>query len=95
MIPDNKTKTIETISQKIASSDVLILSGGISVGRYDYVKESLEANEVEESTAAEANEIATDVNLQVDSEKKPIIDENWCNVSVKNIINFRDVYHFP
>ena len=23
-------------------------------------------------------------------EKKPIIDENWCNVSVKNIINFVD-----
>ena len=28
----------------------------------------------------------TDVNLTV--EKKPIIDENWCNISVKNIINY-------
>jgi predicted XRE-type DNA-binding protein len=28
----------------------------------------------------------TDVNLT--AEKKPIIDENWCNISVKNIINY-------
>jgi predicted XRE-type DNA-binding protein len=28
----------------------------------------------------------TEVNLT--AEKKPIIDENWCNISVKNIINY-------
>lgn len=32
----------------LKSSDVLILSGGISVGKYDYVKEALEQNGVEE-----------------------------------------------
>jgi hypothetical protein len=26
---------------------------------------------------------------RVEVEKKPIIDENWCNISVKNIINYR------
>ena len=54
---------------------------------FNKIREHCCANEVE-ANEVEANEVATDVNLQVDSEKKPIIDENWCNVSVKNIINF-------
>jgi hypothetical protein len=38
----------------------------------------------------EENEIASeaDASESEEPEKKPIIDENWCNVSVKNIINF-------
>ena len=35
------------------------------------------------------NEITTnEVTNEVEPDKKPLIDENWCNISVKNIINF-------
>ena len=45
-------------------------------------------SEASESEADE-NEIAADENeIAREPEKTPIIDENWCNVSVKNIINF-------
>jgi hypothetical protein len=37
------------------------------------------------------NEIQSEEEVKVvQTKKKPIIDENWCNVSVKNIINFEN-----
>jgi hypothetical protein len=37
------------------------------------------------------NEIQSEEEVKVvQTKKKPIIDENWCNVSIKNIINFAD-----
>jgi hypothetical protein len=48
------------------------------------------ASEAQNEIASEAqNEIASEAQAEVaEPDKKPIIDENWCNVSVKNIINF-------
>ena len=44
-------------------------------------------NAVEASEAQ--NEIPAEIEPdEIEPDKKPIIDENWCNVSVKNIINF-------
>ena len=51
---------------------------------FNKIREHCCANEVEESAAQ--NEIP----VEIVPEKKPIIDENWCNVSVKNIINFEN-----
>src|SRR5690606_17184396 len=42
----NDTKTL--IKRGLAAFDVVLISGGISVGDYDFVKESLSANDVEE-----------------------------------------------
>jgi hypothetical protein len=40
--------------------------------------------------SASAQEIAAEIASEVEEpEKKPIIDENWCNISVKNIINYQ------
>jgi hypothetical protein len=47
---------------------------------FNKTREIKEIKENEIAEAEEANEIADD--------KKPIIDENWCNVSLKNIINY-------
>jgi hypothetical protein len=48
-----------------------------------------EESEAEESEAEEENEIPAEIEPdEIEPDKKPIIDENWCNVSVKNIINF-------
>ena len=41
-----------------------------------------------EADASEAAEITSEAEEPEEPEKKPIIDENWCNISVKNIINF-------
>jgi len=45
--PDNQESTVEAIKAGLAS-DVLIISGGISVGDYDFVQKALAQNEVEE-----------------------------------------------
>ena len=55
------------------------------------IREQVEAviNCCKSAEQAEVN--LTDVNLtdvNLTAEKKPIIDENWCNISVKNIINY-------
>lgn len=42
----NDTKTL--IKRGLAAFDVVLISGGISVGDYDFVKESLDTNDVEE-----------------------------------------------
>ena len=47
-IKDDYNQIKEGIADYLAKSDVLLLSGGISVGDYDYVKEALEENGVEE-----------------------------------------------
>jgi molybdopterin molybdotransferase len=44
---DNKEATFEAIKQAL-KADIVLISGGISVGDYDFVKESLEINKVEE-----------------------------------------------
>jgi molybdopterin molybdotransferase len=48
LVEDNKEATQKAISTALLNSDVLMLSGGISVGDYDFVKEALEFNAVEE-----------------------------------------------
>lgn len=45
---DDLEQTILAIQNALQNSDMLILSGGISVGDYDFVKPALEANGVEE-----------------------------------------------
>ena len=43
---DNLEQTIKSISMAIESSDVCIISGGISVGEYDYVHQALTQNQL-------------------------------------------------
>lgn len=45
---DNKEELQQTIKEALKKCDMLILSGGISVGDYDYVKECLESTGVKE-----------------------------------------------
>lgn len=47
-LPDDLEQTKNAISQTLKSSDLILLSGGISVGDYDFVKPSLETNGVEQ-----------------------------------------------
>ncbi len=47
-VEDNLDNTTEQIKQAFESHNVLIISGGISVGDYDYVKKALELNGVKE-----------------------------------------------
>ncbi len=48
LVEDDKEATQKAISEALENNDLLILSGGISVGDYDFVKEALEYNGVEE-----------------------------------------------
>lgn len=48
VVEDNQQATEKVIAETLSSNDVLLLSGGISVGDYDFVKESLENNGVDE-----------------------------------------------
>ncbi|WP_029035670.1 gephyrin-like molybdotransferase Glp [Salinimicrobium terrae] len=45
---DDKNELQQTINKALAENDVLLLSGGISVGDYDFVKECLESAGVKE-----------------------------------------------
>ncbi len=47
-VEDNLDNTLETVSKAIKDSDVVFLSGGISVGKYDFVHEVLERLKVKE-----------------------------------------------
>ena len=47
-VPDDFEKIKSSISDLLKDSDLLILSGGISVGDFDFVKDALEANGVVE-----------------------------------------------
>lgn len=46
-VKDDSSEVIRVIGEALATSDVLLLTGGISVGDYDFVKEGLEQNGVE------------------------------------------------
>jgi len=46
-IKDDKESTYKAIKQSLETVDVLLITGGISVGEYDFVKESLEKSGVE------------------------------------------------
>ncbi|MBI2281371.1 MAG: molybdopterin molybdotransferase MoeA [Bacteroidetes bacterium] len=47
-VKDNQQETEQLIKEALTKGDLLILSGGISVGDYDFVKESLVKNQVKE-----------------------------------------------
>ncbi|MEM6831100.1 MAG: molybdopterin molybdotransferase MoeA, partial [Bacteroidota bacterium] len=47
-IQDDYPSILQGIKNCLDSSDILLLSGGISVGEYDFVKKALEENGVEE-----------------------------------------------
>lgn len=46
-VDDDRERMINLIGTRLESSDVLVLSGGVSMGRYDYVPEVLEALRIE------------------------------------------------
>ena len=48
LVEDDKGATQKAISEALVNNELLILSGGISVGDYDFVKEALELNGVVE-----------------------------------------------
>lgn len=48
VVEDNKEATSKMISEALKNNDLILLSGGISVGDYDFVKEALENNGVQE-----------------------------------------------
>lgn len=48
VVKDNRHATENTINDALERYDLIILTGGISVGDYDFVKESLLSNQVEE-----------------------------------------------
>lgn len=47
-VPDELGHTKRRIEESLSNFDVTLISGGISVGDYDFVKESLEANNVQQ-----------------------------------------------
>jgi len=47
-VEDDRDATIAAIAHALADTDLLLLSGGVSVGPHDHVKPALEANGVEE-----------------------------------------------
>ena len=54
-------------------------------------KSEAEATDKSEATATDKSEATARNKSEAEAEspdKKPIIDENWCNVSIKNIINY-------
>jgi molybdopterin molybdotransferase len=46
-IKDDKESTFQAIKENLETADVLLITGGISTGEYDFVKESLEKSGVE------------------------------------------------
>lgn len=47
-VSDDLKSTVDAIKKALKKSDLLLISGGISVGDYDFVKEALTINEVQE-----------------------------------------------
>ncbi len=47
IVPDRKTDVIDAIGQALEDADILLTSGGVSVGDFDFVKEALVANGIE------------------------------------------------
>jgi len=48
LVKDDQQETEKVISEALSNNELLLLSGGISVGDYDFVKEALEKNNVQE-----------------------------------------------
>lgn len=48
VVKDNKEGTSKVIAEALKNNELILLSGGISVGDYDFVKEALENNDVKE-----------------------------------------------
>jgi len=47
-VQDDREATFQSVKKSLETTDVLLITGGISVGKYDFVKESLEKSGVEE-----------------------------------------------
>jgi len=47
-VEDNYNKTVETLNTAITDNDLVLITGGISVGDYDFVGKALKALQVEE-----------------------------------------------
>ena len=47
-VPDQKEAVVETLAQALDQNDLVIFTGGISVGDYDFVKNAVEENQVEQ-----------------------------------------------
>lgn len=47
-VGDRRDETVDAIAEGLAQADLLVLSGGVSVGPHDHVKPALAANDVEE-----------------------------------------------
>jgi molybdopterin molybdotransferase len=47
-VGDRRAATTEAIREALGEADLLVLSGGVSVGPHDHVKPALEANDVEQ-----------------------------------------------
>lgn len=47
-VPDKKEAVVEALAQALEEYDLVIFTGGISVGDYDFVKVALEENQVEQ-----------------------------------------------
>jgi molybdopterin molybdotransferase len=47
-VPDERGATENAVAMALGEADLLVLSGGVSVGPHDHVKPALEANDVEE-----------------------------------------------
>ena len=87
------TKNINDIFGYILLYSVIIftalsaLLGGIVV--YPIYGAIYIFNKIRETCCkSEAAEAEAEAEAEIVPEKKPIIDENWCNISVKNIINY-------
>ena len=70
-----------------------ILGGVLSCPIYTalYIYKKIKANTCKKE---DHNEVEIDAHLEIDKKlqeievKKPLIDENWCNVNIKNIIDY-------
>ncbi|WP_405327619.1 gephyrin-like molybdotransferase Glp [Leeuwenhoekiella sp. LLG6367-2.1] len=47
-VEDSLSQTIDAVHNSLKSADVLLVSGGISVGDFDFVREAFQQNEIEE-----------------------------------------------
>lgn len=47
-VPDQKGAVVDTLARALRQNDLIIFTGGISVGDYDFVKNAVEKNQVEQ-----------------------------------------------
>ena len=90
-------KTVEHIFSYILLYSVIIFTilstilGGViacpiyaAIYIFNKVKSNMQTSDIHKLEAC----LESETNLDSDS-KKPIIDKNWCNINVKNIINYQ------